>query len=58
MAAYWLWNKQLSIFDLQEQPDLMVKYDLVTKTLLTDQLHVLYKSMPLLFTFQLQLLMV
>ena len=58
VAAYWLWNKQLSIFDLQEQPDLMVKYDLVTKTLLTDQLHVHYKSMPLLFTFQLQLLMV
>ena len=43
---------------LQGQPDLMVKYDLVTKTLLVDQLHVLYESLPLLFVFQQQLLIV
>ena len=42
---------QLAIFHLQDQPDLMVKYDLVTKTLLTDLLHVLFESLPLLFTF-------
>ena len=35
---------QLSIFHLQDQPDLMVKYDVVTETLLTDQLQ----SLPLL----------
>ena len=34
----------------------MVKYDLVTETLLADQLHVLYGYLPLLFAFQLQLL--
>ena len=49
---------QLSIFHLQDQPDLMLKYDLVTETLLTDLLPVLYESFPLLFAFQLQLLMV
>ena len=42
---------QLSLFHLQDQPDLMVKYNLVTETLLTDQLHVLYGSLPLLFAF-------
>ena len=49
---------QLSIFHVQDQPDLMVKCDLVTETLSTNQLHVLYESLPLLFTFQLELLMV
>ena len=32
VVAYWLWHMQLSIFHLQDQPDLMVTYDLVTKT--------------------------
>ena len=41
----------LSIFHLQDQPDSMVKYDLVTETLLTDQLHVLYEPLPWLFDF-------
>ena len=58
MVAYWLWYMQLCIFHLQDQPDLMAKYDLVTETLLTDQLHVLYESLPLLFASQLQLVMV
>ena len=49
---------QLSIFYLQDPLDLMVKYDLLTETLLTDQLNVLYESLPLLFAFQLQLPMV
>ena len=40
VVAYWLWHMQLSIFHLQDQPVLMVKYDLVTETLLTDLLHV------------------
>ena len=31
---------QLSIFYLQDQPDFIVKYDVVTESLLTDQLHV------------------
>ena len=47
---------QLSIFHLQDQPYLMVNYDLLTEILLTDQLHVLYQL--LLFTFQLHLVMV
>ena len=58
VIAYWLWHMQLSIFHLQDEPDLTVKYDLVTETLLTDQLHVLYESLPLLLAFQQQLLMV
>ena len=49
---------QLSIFYLQDPLDLMVKYDLLTETLLTDQLNVLYEFLPLLFAFQLQLPMV
>ena len=48
----------LSIFHLQDQPDLMVRYDLVTETLSADLGHVLYESLSLLFAFQLQLLMV
>ena len=58
VVAYWLWSMQLSTFHQQDQPDLMVKYDLVTETLLTNQLHVLYESLPLLFAFQLQLLVI
>ena len=58
VVAYWLWHIHLSIFHLEDQPVLMVKYDLVNEALLTDQLYVLYESLPLLFAFQLQLLMV
>ena len=57
VVAYWLWHMQLSIFHLQVQLDLMVEYDLVIETLLTDLLYVLHESLPLLFAFQLQLLM-
>lgn len=32
---------QLPIFDLTDQPDLMIKYNLITKTLLTNQFQVL-----------------
>ena len=41
VVAYWLWHMQLSIFHLKDQPDLMVKYYLVTGTLLT----ALYESL-------------
>ena len=44
---------QLSEFHPEDQPDLMLKYDLINETLLTSQLHILYGSLPLLFAFQL-----
>ena len=54
-ATYWITlqcypyfiSMELSIFHLQDELDLMVKYDLVTETLLTNQLHALCESLLL-----------